>query len=435
MQIIENSKVKEKLYIEKLENGITIMIIPKKDIQKKYAIISTHFGSMDNKFISPGEKDITYIPDGVAHFLEHKMFEQSNGTNSLDTLTALGVNANAYTTTNHTAYLFECTDNFEPALDELMDYVWHPYFTDQNVEKEKGIIGQEIMMYDDYPEWVVYMNAIRNMYEKSPVNIDIAGSIESISKIDKEVLYKCYNTFYNPANMVMCFSGDFAPEELINKVKENFKKIENNKNGIMQAKRIFETEPENIVSKEKEQKMEVSIPIFVIGIKDFKTEENKCIDEKEIIKKHIAIEVILNMLIGKSSKLYKELYEEGLLISEPYVEYEFETNYAHVAITGQSKQPKAILERLEQAIDKMKKEGINKEHFSRIKNMIYGGYIKEYDDVAGVSRMFISDYFKGINSFDYLEEFGSVTKEYTSQILEEVFNKDKTVISIVSPKE
>ena len=142
MQIIENSKVKEKLYIEKLENGLTVMIIPKKGIQKKYIIWGTNYGSNDNKFIVPGETEVTEVPKGVAHFLEHKMFEQENGKNSLDVLTALGVNANAYTTNNHTAYLYECTDNFYEALDEFMNYVQHPYFTDENVEKEKGIIGQ-----------------------------------------------------------------------------------------------------------------------------------------------------------------------------------------------------------------------------------------------------------------------------------------------------
>ena len=164
MQIIENSKVKEKLYIEKLENGLTIMIVPKKGIQKKYVIWGTNYGSNDSKFIVPGEKEPTEVPKGVAHFLEHKMFEQESGINSLDTLTALGVEANAYTTNDHTAYLFECTENFYPALDELMDYVQHPYFTDENVEKEKGIIGQEIMMYDDYPEWKVYLNTLEAMY-------------------------------------------------------------------------------------------------------------------------------------------------------------------------------------------------------------------------------------------------------------------------------
>ena len=170
---------------------------------------ATHYGSIDNKFVVPGEENVTEVPDGIAHFLEHKMFEQENGTNSLDALTALGVNANAYTTNNYTTYLFEATDNFYPALDELMDYVQNPYFTDENVEKEKGIIAQEIKMYDDYPDWVVYMNALKNMYKNNPVKIDIAGDVESIYKIDKEVLYKCYNTFYNPSNMVMCFSGDF----------------------------------------------------------------------------------------------------------------------------------------------------------------------------------------------------------------------------------
>ena len=239
MQIISNSKVKEKLYIEKLENGLTIMIMPKKDIQKKYAIFATNYGSIDNKFIAPGETEVTQVPEGIAHYLEHKMFEQENGENSLDVLTKLGVEANAYTTTNHTAYLFECTDNFYPALDELMDYVQHPYFTDENVEKEKGIISQEIKMYDDYPEWVVYMNAIRSMYEKNPIKIDIAGTVESIAKINKEILYKCYNTFYNLSNMVMCVVGDFVPEELLEQIK---KRLLENKKPQGEIKRIIEKE-------------------------------------------------------------------------------------------------------------------------------------------------------------------------------------------------
>ena len=193
MQVIENSKVKEKLYIKKLENELTIMVIPKKGVQKQYIIYGTNYGSIDNKFIVPGEEQPTEVPDGVAHFLEHKMFEQENGTNSLDVLTALGVSANAFTTTDITAYLYESAENFYPALDELMDYIQHPYFTDENVEKEKGIIGQEIMMYDDYPEWKVYMNALAALYNNNPVKIDTAGTKESISKINKEILYKCYN--------------------------------------------------------------------------------------------------------------------------------------------------------------------------------------------------------------------------------------------------
>ena len=425
MQIIENSKVKEKLYVEKLENGLTVMIMPKKNIQKKYMIWATNFGSIDNKFIAPNDKEETNIPDGVAHFLEHKMFEQQNGTNSLDTLTALGVNANAYTTTDHTCYLFECTDNFYPAMDELMDYVQNPYFTDQNVEKEKGIIGQEIQMYDDYPSWAVYMNAMKCMYKNNPIIIDIAGSIESMSKIDKEVLYKCYNTFYHPSNMVMCFAGDFEPETLIEEVKIRLKPTE--KHG--EIKRIYPEEPEQIVKKENTQNMEVSMPIFVIGIKD--VINNKNCTRSSIVKKHIAIEILLNMLIGKSSKLYKELYEAELITGEPYLDYEFSKQYAHVSITGQSNNPKKVLEKFEAEIKQMKENDIDLAHFQRVKNMIYGNYVKEYDDVAEICRMFVGDYMKGINSFEYIEEYEQVTPEYTKQVLEEVFKEDKTVLSIV----
>lgn len=425
MQIIENSYVKEKLYIDKLENGLTVMIIPKKGIRKKYVMWATHYGSIDNKFVVPGKQEQVEVPDGVAHFLEHKMFEQENGTNSLDVLTALGVNANAYTTNNHTAYLFEATDNFYPALDELMDYVQNPYFTDENVEKEKGIIAQEIKMYDDYPDWVVYMNAIRNMYKNNPIRIDIAGSIESIYKIDKDVLYKCYNTFYNPSNMVMCFCGDFEPEELMKEVKKRL--IEKPNQG--EIKRIYEEEPEEIVEKRIEQNMEVSMPLFVIGIKDKLPDKNQ-----DTVKKHIAIEVLLNMIIGKSSRLYKELYESELLISEPFLEYEFTDNYAHIAITGASKNPDKVLEKIEEEIDRLKQEGLNEEDFDRIKNMLYGNAVKEFNNVSDIVRMFISDYFKGINSFDYLESYKQTTTEYAYEILKEVFLKEKTVISIVKGK-
>ena len=427
MQIIENLKVKEKLYIEKLNNGLTIMIIPKHETTKKYIMWATNYGSLDNKFIVPGDKEITKVPEGVAHYLEHKMFEQRSGKNSLDTLTELGVEANAYTTTNHTAYLFECTQNFYPALDELMDYVQNPYFTDENVEKEKGIISQEIMMYDDYPEWAVYMNAVRNMYKKNPITIDIAGTVESIKQIDKEVLYKCYNTFYNLNNMVMCVVGDFEPEKLLEEIKKRIVKKDEN---IGKIERIIEEEPRKIVKKEIEKTMEVSQSMFVIGIKD--VDFNKVQDEEELIKKHIAIEILLNMLIGKSSRVYKTLYEKGLIMSEPYLEYEFEKTYAHIAITGQSNNPKKVLEMIETEISKLKENGLNEQHYNRIKNMIYGGYIKEYNSVSQIARMFVTDYFKGINSFNYLEYFDEVTKEYAQKVLEDVFKEENTVISIVS---
>ena len=421
MQVIENLKVKEKLYIEKLENGLTVMIIPKCGIQKKYIIWGTNYGSNDSTFIVPGETNVTEVPKGVAHFLEHKMFEQENGKNSLDVLTALGVNANAYTTNNHTAYLYECTDNFYEALDEFMDYVQHPYFTDENVEKEKGIIGQEIMMYDDYPDWKVYLNALECMYHKNPVKLDITGTVETISHIDKDILYRCYNTFYNPSNMAMVIAGDFEPEKLLEEIKKRL--VDNKSNG--EIKRIYEDEPKEIVKKKNEQNMEVSKPLYAIGIKDVPAEQ------KEKIKKHISIEILLNLLIGASSDLYKKLYDVGNCYSVPSIEYDFDKTYAHVLITGQSNNPEELYKMFKEQVYKFIDTGISKEDFERTRKMIYGEYVKEYNDITDIAKMFLSDYFKGINSFDYLEEINTINVEYLNQVLKDVFNEKNMILSVV----
>ena len=424
MQVIDNLKIKEKLYIEKLENGLTVMIIPKKDIQKKYVIFGTNFGSIDNKFVVAGQEEPIEIPDGVAHFLEHKMFEQKSGVNSLDKLSSLGVNANAYTTNDHTAYLFEATDNFYEALDEFMDYVQNPYYTDENVEKEKGIIAQEIKMYDDHPGWQVYMNAMKCMYNNFPIKIDIAGTVESISAINKEILYNCYNTFYHPSNMALVICGDFKPEELLEEVKKRLL----NKPQVGEIKRIYPEEKYEICEKEKNVNMEVSNPLFVLGYKD------KNLDKEDIVKKHITIEILLNMIIGKSSKLYKRLYEEGLLLSQPDLEYEFSKQYAHILISGQSKNSKKVIEEIKQQIEQMKEKGLDEEEFNRIKKKIYGDYVTEYNDVGDIARMFLADFFKGINSFDYIENYNLVGIEYAQQILKECFRDENSVISIVNGK-
>lgn len=422
MQVIENLKIKEKVYIEKLENGLTVMIIPKPNTKKKFITWGTNFGSIDNHFIDPKTKEEIKIPDGVAHFLEHKMFEQRNGTNSLDTLSSIGVDANAYTTNDHTTYLYECNDNFYKALDEFMDYVQNPYYTDENVEKEKGIIAQEIKMYDDHPFWQVYMNAMECLYKNHPIKIDIAGTVEEINKIDKDTLYTCYNTFYTPSNMLMVVSGDFVPEDLIKEIKKRLIKNEN----VSEIKRIYPEEPEEVNEKQKIVEMDVNNPLFVIGIKD-KVLENK----EELIKKHIAIEILLYMLIGKSSKLYQKLYKEGLIITQPDLDYEFSKQYAHITISGQSNNPEKLAEEFKNELKNLKQNGIDENTFIRIKKKMYGSYVTEFNDVADIARMFMGDYFKGLNSFDYIEMHKQVDKEYTQEILKEVFDENKMILSIV----
>ena len=425
MREIENKNIKEKCYMEKLENGLQVIIIPKKEIQKKYIIWATKFGSIDNTFIDSTTGEKVVIPDGVAHFLEHKMFEQKNGVDSLYVLMALGLDANAYTTNDHTAYLFECTDHFYEGLDELMDYVQNPYFTDQNVEKEKGIIGQEIGMYDDDPGWQLYINAMDCLYEKNTIKVDTAGTVETISGINPEMLYKCYNTFYHPSNMVLTVVGDFEPEAILAEIKKRLK--DNEARG--EITRIYPEEKLEINKKYAEKEMEVSLPLFMIGFKDnIKDKYN------EVVKRHIAIEIILNMLIGKSSNLYNELYKEGYLLSQPDLEYEFGNEYSHVLIGGQSKNPQKVYEKIAEKIQEMRNNNINVQEFERIKKKIYGDYAVEYNNVADIGRMFTSDYIKGINSFEYMDKFEEIDAEYAKQVLKEIFTEDKMIMSVIKGK-
>ena len=424
MKIIESPKIKEKAYVEDLENGMKVIIIPKPNLDKKYIIWGTHFGSIDNRFIMPKTGEEVFIPDGVAHFLEHKLFEQPNGTNSLDTLMALGLDANAYTTNDHTAYLFECTNNFYEGLDELMNYVQHPYFTDTNVEKEKGIIEQEIKMYDDEPSWRLYMNAMDCMYKENPIKIDIAGSVESISKITPDVLYKCYNTFYNPSNMILVVCGNFEPEDLLVEIRKRL--IKKEEQG--EIKRIYPAKERKINMPYKEVQMEVSMPMFAIGYKDV---EGMTAD---IVKKHIAIEILLNMIIGKSSDTYKELYESGALTSKPDIDYEFSYEYSHILISGQSNKYEEVKEKIKNVVENFRNNGLNEEHFNRIKKKIYGDYICEYNSVGDIARMFLADSIRKTNSFDYIEKFDDVDKAYTEEVLNNVFKTENMVMSVVKCK-
>ena len=419
MQVVENKKIDEKVYVEKLDNGLTIMIF-QKNTRKKYIAWSANYGSIDNKFYAPGENDLTIVPDGIAHYLEHKLFEQRDGTNSLDTLCALGVDANAYTTNDHTAYLYECTENFDEALVEFMDYVQNPYFTDENVEKERGIIGQEIMMYDDYPEWALYMNAMKAMYYNNEINIDVAGTIETIAEIDKEKLYKIYNSFYTPENMIMVLAGGFDPEEVIPKIKEKI--IVNDKKET--AKRVYNEEPKEIVKTYVEKEMDISMPCVLIGFKD-----NDLTGKK--IQKDIALEIIGSILLGKSSNAFKKLYEEGKIFSEPSLQYEFSKTFAHVMIQFQSHEYNDVIEEIEKNIELLKENGISEEDFLRSKKKVYGEIVKSYSEPANTASAMIADYFKGINSFDYIEEFDNISKEYVESILREIFNKYNKVISVI----
>lgn len=422
MQIIENNKIQEKVFIEKMKNGLTVMVFPRKNIQKKYIIWGTRFGSIDNNFIAPGDNEPTKVPDGIAHYLEHKLFEQENGKNSLDVLSSLGVDANAYTSNSMTAYLYECSDNFYEALDEFMNYVQNPYFTDENVEKERGIIGQEIMMYNDYPDWRLYMNAIKCMYSKNPIRIDVAGTKETIAEINKEKLYKIYNTFYRLDNMVLIVCGDFKVEEILQEIEKRITLTRNN----TEIKRIYEEEPEKIAQKSIEEKMEISLPCFMLGYKDK-------VEKEKFAKKDLAMDIIFYLILGRSSKLYQNLYNEGLIYSEFGYDYEFSKTYSHFLIQGQSTQPEKVIERIKEEIERFKQTGFEEEEFLRIKKKLYGEYVKEYNDISVIANNLLGDYMKDLTPFIYFEEFDTLTKSEVEEILKEVLVEEKSVTSIIKP--
>ena len=214
-EIYINKELQEEMQYIVHKSGLRIYLFPKKGFSKYYAIYGTEYGSLNRTFVPHGDSDMLTVPDGVAHFLEHKMFEDENGVDAFERFAETGASANAYTSFDLTGYLFSCTDRFYDNLDILLDFVNHPHFTAENIAKEQGIIGQEIKMYDDEPEWRVFFNSLTALFENNPVKIDIAGTVESISHITPEVLYKCYNTFYNLSNMALSVAGNVTKDEVI----------------------------------------------------------------------------------------------------------------------------------------------------------------------------------------------------------------------------
>lgn len=417
MKVIENKKIDEKVYIEKLENEMTIEVIPKHNTQKKYIIWGTKFGSNDNHFIEPNTGKEIKVPDGVAHYLEHKMFEQESGVDSLYTLMALGLDANAYTTNDHTAYLFGGIDNFYAGLDELMDYVQHPYFTDENVNKERGIIGQEIQMYDNEPEWKLYLNAMRCLYKNNPITLDVAGSKESISHITKEILYSCYNTFYHPSNTIMVISGDFEPEEIIEEVKKRLLKKEK----MDKIERIYPPYENDINQKKIVETMNINMPLYMIGYRDFMQDES-------VVKKDVTLKLIFDSLLGKCSNKYQELYEKGLIMEEMDDDYEFSDIYAHEIISGESKN---VDEVYEEVTNTLENGIITEDVLARSKRRLYGEIVSRFDDVEQIGRVFLQNEIKGINPFEYIDILDEIDLAYANKIQKEMLKKDKAILSTV----
>ena len=420
-----NHELGEEMQFVQHKSGLRVYLFPKKGFTKYYAIYGTEYGSLNRTFTVPGDSKMTTVPDGIAHYLEHKLFEEENGGNAFDRFATTGGSSNAFTSFDLTAYLFSCTDNFYENLDILLDFVNHPYFTDENVAKEQGIIGQEIKMYDDEPEWRVFFNSLTAMFHNNPVKIDIAGTVESIAEITPEVLYKCYNTFYNPSNMILVLVGDIEMDKALSYV-DKYVSEERNLGRI----NCFETdEPKERVQEYIEQKLSVSQPIFRIGFKD----NSPGMSGNELLKKEITTEIILESIFGRSSDLYLELYEMGIIDSTFDCEADIEKSYGFSLIGGESPEPKKVYEIIKERLDKFRNTGIDDETISRAKKVLISQDIKTFNSVERMGNAFIRQLINGQNPLEYKSVVDSITNDDIQKRLCEHFDTQNSVLSVVRP--
>jgi predicted Zn-dependent peptidase len=422
LKVLEFERIKEKVYIYEHSSGLKAFVIPKKGYNKIFSTFATNYGSINNTFIAPDENNETRVPDGIAHFLEHKLFEQEDGS-IMDKFSMLGADSNAYTSFTQTVYLFSCTDRFEDNFRLLLDFVQNPYLTDENVEKEKGIISQEIKMYNDNADWRVFFNLLNALYVNHPVKIDIAGTEESIMEITKETLYKCYNTFYHPSNMIIVTVGDVEPPLVFDMVERGIKA----KNNPGRIEKIFPEEPRHHNMKLIEKSLAVAMPQFNMGIKD-----NSGVTGYDLLKRKVALEIILSMLMGRSSELYNQLYNDGLINQGFGCDVSLEGSFGYTVWGGQSKDPKKTAEKIITALEKVRKNGLDKKSFERIKKAHEGRFIGNLNSPEDISHEFIPLYFNGANFFEHTRVYEELTLDEAEEIFKDHFSAEPS-LSIIWP--
>lgn len=355
----------ETTYTTTLENGLTVYICKKEGFEKKIGLFGTEYGSLTNDFIDISTGNRVKVPDGIAHFLEHKLFEKE-GANALDLFSKMGVSSNAYTSFDQTVFFFETIDKFKESIEMLVKLIKEPYFTDENIAKEQGIIGQEINMYNDDPNFTVYFNALRAMYKNHPIRIDIAGTIESISHITKELLYTCYNTFYSPQNMFFIVVGDVDVEKTIDLIEINVKKYEKNNVNKQNITKFIVEEPKEINKKEIVKKMDIYMPLICIGYK------LNVVNEYENLKRQIICEIISDLYFSKISDFYEQEYNKGLIADEMSFDYEGTDNFSHVIISTSSTKVDELKSDILEYLKKIHEEEIDNYKFELIKKKKVG---------------------------------------------------------------
>ena len=399
-------------------SGLTLMLCPMKGYSTAYALFATRCGSIDDSF-SIGDGEMVQVPNGIAHFLEHKLFESEEG-DAFEQYAKTGASANAYTSFDRTAYLFGCTDRFRESLEILLNLVTPPYFTEQTVKKEQGIIGQEIRMYDDDPDWRVYFNLLGALYQEHPIRIDIAGTVESIAGISADLLYRCYNAFYNLNNMVLSIAGNFEIKDVV----EACDKILKPAAPVRVSAREVQ-EPDEIRTRRVEQTLEVAAPLFQIGFK------GRAKSYRENILAQVTGELVCDLIAGESTALYRELYDEGLINAVFDTEVMAGPNYLVNIFSGESRDPDAVFARLTDGVRALQERGISEEDFERARRAAYGRYVGIYGNVESMAGMMVLAKLADFGAYEPLDLLGELTLNDAQAFLRENFDTERCALSVV----
>lgn len=423
MKEIKSEILGEKYFEIDHKSGLKIFVMPKENYSSSYAVFGTKYGSIDTKFKRSDSDEWITVPEGIAHFLEHKLFE-SEDLDAFARYAKTGASANAYTSFDKTCYLFQCSGNFESSLEILLDFVTHPYFTKETVAKEQGIIGQEITMYYDVAGWMSTFNLLRCLYKNHPVRIDIAGTVESIAQITDKLLYDCYNTFYNLNNMCLAVVGDVTPEQVLGVCDKMLEKAE-----PLSIERSFEDEPREIACSYAEYNLAMSMPVFSFGYKE------ECKELTQDLRKMIEVNILLEILAGDTSELYNKMFDNGLINTSFSKEYFTGFGYEAILFDGESVNPQAVADEIKKAVASLKANGIEDNQFENARRSLYGREIMEYNDIDSIANAVISAHFNGYSVFDAMEIYKSVTKEDIEKRLENMMMEEYSALSVVKNKE
>lgn len=402
------------------ESGLRVYVYPKARFSSSYALFGTKYGSIDTMFRRTGDDEFAEVPEGIAHYLEHKLFE-SEEEDAFARYARTGANANAYTSFDKTCYLFSCSKHFMESLKILLDFVQKPYFTPETVQKEQGIIGQEIRMGEDDPDNKVFWNLMKNMYHRHPVRIDIAGTVESIAEIDDQLLYRCYRTFYHPSNMVLCAAGNVDPESVFAMVDRMVPT-----DPAPGIERRFPEEPDTVVQPRVVTSAPVSAPLFAIGFKETaaaRRTEAEC----------AATEVLLQVLAAETSPLYRRLMQEGWINDSFSAEYFEGPGYAAVLFSGESVNPDHVAAEIVREADRLRREGIAEADFECARRALYGNAVSGFGNVALLANQMADAALNGRTFGAEPELLRSMTREQVQERLQVQLRPDRMVVSIVNP--